>query len=44
MFFGSVEKPPRLSEVELEVPEKLIAQDPLKKREDCKLKGGKHDD
>ena len=37
MFFGSVEKPPRLSEFELEVPEKLIAQDPLKKRDDCKL-------
>ena len=30
MFFGSVEKPPRLSEFELEVPEKLIAKDPLK--------------
>ena len=37
MFFGSVEKPPRLSEFELPVPEKLIAQDPLKKRDDCKL-------
>ena len=37
MFFGSVEKPPRLSEFELEVPEKLIAKDPLKKREKCKL-------
>ena len=37
MFFGSVEKPPRLSEFELEVPEKLIAQDPLKKRDECKL-------
>ncbi len=37
MFFGSVEKPPRLSEFELPVPEKLIAQDPLKKRDECKL-------
>ncbi len=37
MFFGSVEKPPRLSEFELAIPEKLIAQDPLKKRDDCKL-------
>ena len=37
MFFGSVEKPPRLSEFELEVPEKLIAQDPLEKRDECKL-------
>ena len=37
MFFGSVEKPPRLSEFELEVPERLIAQDPLKKRDECKL-------
>ena len=37
MFFGSVEKPPRLSEFELEIPEKLIAQDPLKKRDECKL-------
>ena len=30
MFFGSVEKPPRLSEFGLEVPNKLVAQDPLK--------------
>ena len=37
MFFGSVEKPPRLSEFSLEVPEKLIAQDPLKKRDECNL-------
>jgi hypothetical protein len=29
MFFGSVEKPPRLSEFDLEVPERLVAQDPL---------------
>ena len=33
MFFGSVEKPPRLSEFELEVPEILIAQNPIKKRD-----------
>ena len=25
MFFGTVEKPPRLSEFDLEVPDKLIA-------------------
>ena len=37
MFFGSVEKPPRLSEFTLEIPEKLIAQDPLKKRDECNL-------
>ena len=37
MFFGSVERPPRLSEFELEVPEKLIAQHPPKKRDECKL-------
>ena len=37
MFFGSVEKPPRLSEFELEIPEKLIAQDPMKKRDECNL-------
>ena len=37
MFFGSVERPPRLSEFELEVPEKLIAQHPSKKRDECKL-------
>ena len=37
MFFGSVERPPRLSEFELEVPEKLIAQNPPKKRDQCKL-------
>ena len=37
MFFGSVEKPPRLSEFELEVPEKLIAEHPTKKRDQCKL-------
>ena len=37
MFFGSVERPPRLSEFQLEVPEKLIAQYPSKKRDECKL-------
>ena len=37
MFFGTVERPPRLSEFELEIPEKLIAQHPSKKRDDCKL-------
>ena len=37
MFFGSVERPPRLSEFELEVPEKLIAQHPSKNRDECKL-------
>ena len=30
MFFGSVEKPPRLSDFGLEIPDKLIAQDPHK--------------
>ena len=37
MFFGSVEKPPRLSEFELNVPDKLVAQNPLKKRDQCSL-------
>ena len=37
MLFSSVEKSPRLSEFELEVPEKLIAQNPQKKRDNCKL-------
>ena len=37
MFFGTVEKPPRLSEFELEVPEKLIADHPSKRRDGCKL-------
>ena len=37
MFFGSVEKPPRLSEFELEVPEELIADHPTKKRDQCNL-------
>ena len=37
MFFYTVEKPPRLSEFDLEVPEKLIAKFPPKKRDECKL-------
>ena len=37
MFFGTVEKPPRLSEFELEVPEELVADHPSKKRDGCKL-------
>ena len=37
MFFGTVERPPRLSEFELEVPENLIAQHPYKNRDQCKL-------
>ena len=35
MFFYTVEKPPRLSEFDLEVPNKLIAQNPMKKRDQC---------
>ena len=37
MFFGTVEKPPRLSEFQLEIPEKLIANHPSKVRDACKL-------
>ena len=37
MFFGSVEKPPRLSAFDLEVPENLIADKPSKMRENSKL-------
>ena len=37
MFFGTVERPPRLSEFEFEIPEKLIAQHPTKSRDQCKL-------
>ena len=37
MLFSSVEKPPRLSEFELEIPEKLIADHPSKTRDGCKL-------
>ena len=37
MFIGSAEKPPRLSEFEFEIPENLIAQNPSKTRDGCKL-------
>ena len=37
MFFGTVERPPRLSEFELEIPENLIAQKPSQTRDGCKL-------
>ncbi|MBC8214430.1 MAG: tRNA preQ1(34) S-adenosylmethionine ribosyltransferase-isomerase QueA [Candidatus Marinimicrobia bacterium] len=37
MLFGSVEKPPRLSEFEMEIPEKLIAQEPEQKRDESRL-------
>ena len=37
MFFGSVEKPPRLSAFDLEVPDNLIAEKPTKARENSKL-------
>ncbi|MBI44979.1 MAG: tRNA preQ1(34) S-adenosylmethionine ribosyltransferase-isomerase QueA [Candidatus Marinimicrobia bacterium] len=37
MFFGTVERPPRLSEFEFEIPDKLIAQHPPKTRDKCKL-------
>jgi len=37
MFFGTVERPPRLSEFEFEIPENLIAQNPTKTRDACKL-------
>jgi len=37
MFFGNIERPPRLSEFQLEVPDKLIGQRPYKKRDECKL-------
>ena len=37
MFFGTVERPPRLSEFEFEIPENLVAQNPPKKRDACKL-------
>ena len=35
MLFSSVEKPPRLSEFEMEVPEERIAQNPSQKRDNC---------
>ena len=37
MFFGTVERPPRLSEFDFEIPDKLIAQHPSKNRDECKL-------
>jgi len=37
MLFGSVEKPPRLSEFEMEIPDKLVAQNPADKRDHSKL-------
>ena len=37
MFFGTVERPPRLSEFEFEIPENLVAQNPPKTRDACKL-------
>ncbi|MBC8479652.1 MAG: tRNA preQ1(34) S-adenosylmethionine ribosyltransferase-isomerase QueA [FCB group bacterium] len=37
MFFGAIEKPPRLSEFELEIPEELIAQYPVKQRDESRL-------
>ena len=37
MLFGSVEKPPRLSEFEMEIPNDLIAQNPADKRDHAKL-------
>ena len=37
MYFGSVEKPPRLAEFQMEIPEGRIAQNPSTKREECKL-------
>ena len=37
MLFGSVEKPPRLSEFEMEIPERLIAQEPEQKRDESRM-------
>ena len=37
MFFGTVEKPPRLSAFYLEVPDNLIADKPSKQRDNSKL-------
>ena len=37
MFFGTVEKPPRLSTFNLTVPDNLIANKPSKQRDNCKL-------
>ena len=44
MLFGSVEKPPRLSEFEMEIPERLIAQNPADKRDNSKLMVLQRDD
>ena len=37
MYFGSVEKPPRLAEFKMEIPDARIAQKPSKDRDNCKL-------
>ncbi|MAV64655.1 MAG: tRNA preQ1(34) S-adenosylmethionine ribosyltransferase-isomerase QueA [Candidatus Marinimicrobia bacterium] len=37
MYFGSVEKPPRLVEFKMEIPKARIAQKPYLKRDQCKL-------
>ena len=37
MYFGSVEKPPRLAEFKMEIPDARIAQNPPKNRDECKL-------
>ena len=37
MYFGSVEKPPRLAEFEMEIPAARIAQNPSTNRDECKL-------
>ena len=37
MYFGTVEKPPRLAEFKMEIPNARIAQKPPKNRDLCKL-------
>ena len=37
MYFGTVEKPPRLAEFKMEIPDSRIAQKPPKNRDSCKL-------
>ena len=37
MYFGSVEKPPRLAESQMEIPKTRIAQKPHAQRDKCKL-------
>ena len=37
MYFGTVEKPPRLAEFKMEIPDARIAQKPPKNRDLCKL-------